>query len=223
MKQLRGELMTSLPGNQVEPTLNQWLILAEKKRFNVQIARKTLKLRQDYVDTCNHREIVKILEEDHFSIESAKIYRSEQYCVIHLIRILGSIFDYVQVGKTISEPIIRDLAYMLLEEYPWLTFPDVKLCIKRGVQGKYGEIYDRLDVPVIFGWFRAYVSERIAESENRQREHQRNLEDKGIPMPEEIRVKLEELANKMTSEHSGEFKSTLSKQIDHLRDEPLRP
>ena len=219
VNQLREELTSSLPGNQVEPTLNHWLTLVTQKRFHAPIARKTLNLRQDYVDTLNHKEIGAILEEEHFSIESAKVYRSEQYCVIHLMRMLGTIFDYVQAGKTISEPVIRDLAYMLLDEYPWMTFPDVRLCLRRGIQGKYGEIYDRLDVPVIFGWFRSYVSERVAESESRKRQKDREEVDKGVPMPEEIKAKFEELEKKLKEqeEQNKTFEPSLSKQLNHLR------
>lgn len=209
--------MTSLPGNQVEPTLNKWISLFQEKKFNALIARNTLNLRRDYIDSQKQKDITQILKEEHFSIESAKIYRGEQYCVIHIMIMIGSIFDYVQAGKTIQEPAIRDLAYMLLEEYPWLTFPDVKLCIKRGVQGTYGEIYDRLDVPVIFGWFRAYVSERIAESESRKREEERNEKDQGVPMPDEIKAKFEELQNKFKEKNESEFSPTLSKNIQHLR------
>lgn len=220
-RSLKGVLMTSLDPQAVDSTFERWIGLLSSKKFHYPIAKNTLKLKRSYVKDLNYSDVQSILSETHFSIESAKIYRGQEITVANIVLMFADLFKYVKVGKAIEDEALKDLAEMLLEDYPYLSFPDLKLCLKNGIKGKYGEIYDRLDVPVIFSWFRQYDEERTRISQKLKQEahKQRMQEEKGVPMPEAIRKKFEELEHKVKAQDSEkkEFKPTLSKQIEHLR------
>lgn len=141
----------------------------------------------------------------------------------YLILMLNTVFKLIKAGKTIEDHALRELAVMIIEDFEWLTFPDVKLCLRNGIKGKYGEVFDRVDVQVIYRWFEAYKEERLAASEKLRRELKRaldiDMEENAVPMPEDIKKKFEILENKMRTneEKAAKFEPSISKKINHLR------
>ena len=53
-------------------------------------------------------------------------------------------------------------AESIVEEMWRFKLDDIDLCFRNGVMGKYGQIYDRMDQMVIFGWLKEYEKERDA-------------------------------------------------------------
>ncbi len=84
----------------------------------------------------------------------------------------------VNVERNMNGMQIASLTEMLIETYWMYSLEDIQLCLDRGANGLYGEIYNRLDGSVIMGWFRKYEAERMqAIAYKRERKEQANLYD----------------------------------------------
>jgi hypothetical protein len=53
-----------------------------------------------------------------------------------------------------------------------LTLDELSLCMDKGVRGEYGEIYNRMDQAVVFGWIEKYIHEKSHEGEKLRIEHE---------------------------------------------------
>jgi hypothetical protein len=53
-----------------------------------------------------------------------------------------------------------------------LTLDELSLCMDKGVRGEYGEIYNRMDQAVVFGWIEKYIQEKSHEGEKLRIEHE---------------------------------------------------
>jgi signal transduction histidine kinase len=54
-----------------------------------------------------------------------------------------------------------------MSQYNYLTIAEIRYVLSCGITGKYGQIYDRLDVAVIGAWFIRYDTERTLALEER--------------------------------------------------------
>lgn len=60
-----------------------------------------------------------------------------------------------------------------------LSLDDIQLCLNRGISGEYGEIYDRIDQTVIFGWLKKYWAQR-SDAVAKQRHIEQGAERQNI-------------------------------------------
>lgn len=56
----------------------------------------------------------------------------------------------------------EDIANSMEANIYCLSLDDIQLCLEKGGRCEYGEIYNRMDQTVIFGWFKKYWEERAA-------------------------------------------------------------
>lgn len=73
----------------------------------------------------------------------------------------------LNVGKNLRQEQILPTVDFLLRQpgYKLFTVADFQLAIDRGIGGKYGSTYDRLDVTVICTWLDQYWEERMEAAE----------------------------------------------------------
>lgn len=205
--------------------INRWCDLQEKGKYDEVVAVKTVKLSQVHIENlAYYSSIEQILEniDNQIVIASARHYLGEKYTIGHMELLINSVFNFIKVGKTIESFIMPELCQMIIDEFGlWMTFADLKLCLRYGVMNKYGTTYDRIDSQVLFNWISHYRIERFNESERLKAEaiRKQNTDDKGIPMPPDIKSKMEELELKLKEreEQKKDFQPTLSKNLDHLR------
>lgn len=206
--------------------ISRWVGLAEAGRYDHQVAMKTVRLDQHHIDKiAKYGEIREIVEDldSQVVIASAIHYMGEKYTLGHMGLLINSVFKFVKVGKAIDSSVMPEICQMIISDFGlWLTFADLKLCLKFGITNRFGELYDRIDTQVIFRWLEEYRTMRMNESEQLRREalRKQRAEDKGVPMPPEIKEKMEALDQKLKRERESkeyEFKPTLSKNIEHLR------
>lgn len=205
--------------------INRWCELQEKGKYDQVVAVKTAKLSQVHIENlAYYSSIEQILEniDNQVVIASARHYLGEKYTIGHMELLINSVFNFVKVGKTLDAFIMPDLCQMIIDEFGlWMTFADLKLCLRYGVMNKYGTTYDRIDSQVLFSWISHYRIERFNTSELLKKEaiRKQRLDDKGVPMPPEIKSKMEELELKLKQRENQkkEYEPTLSKQLDHLR------
>ncbi len=83
-----------------------------------------------------------------------------------LITQLGNSFN---VGKNVDTLQVYECATLLAEKYWYLRLEEFVYVFKQARLGKYGKVYDRLDVQVISDWLTTYdTGERLAEMERRR-------------------------------------------------------
>ncbi len=70
------------------------------------------------------------------------------------------------VGGNLKPEHPLEIAKMLISEYATYSLDDFQIMLRRGVSGRYGEIY-RFDVSVIFNWMAKYCEEWAEEKEKK--------------------------------------------------------
>jgi hypothetical protein len=56
-------------------------------------------------------------------------------------------------------------AALMLAEYSHERVEDVIMCLKLVKEGKFGKIYNRIDLPVLMGWWKEYLEYKFKEKE----------------------------------------------------------
>ena len=81
---------------------------------------------------------------------------------IFVVRMMHEVSQMVQVKNGLTEKVMESLPVQFANdrECSQLTIPDLILCMKMGVRGKFGDDFNRLDVPTVFRWINAYYAQR---------------------------------------------------------------
>lgn len=79
-----------------------------------------------------------------------------------VIKMMYEVSEMVNVKNGITEKVMEALPVQFAndKECSQLTIPDLILCVKMGVRGKFGDDFNRLDVPTVFRWVNAYYKQR---------------------------------------------------------------
>lgn len=72
---------------------------------------------------------------------------------------------FFNVGKTMSEPQVKQTVELIYDDYKHFKPEDFKLCFKNAMKGNYGVMYDRIDGQVILSWLIDFDNERDREIE----------------------------------------------------------
>ncbi len=92
----------------------------------------------------------------------------------------------LNVGKNLDTLQVYECASLLIEKYWYFRLEEFVYVFKQVKLGKYGKVYDRLDVQVISEWLHLYdTSERLAELE-RQRQLEQKTEADALLSNEEV-------------------------------------
>ncbi len=92
---------------------------------------------------------------------------------------------------------IVELIRLIVQEYSWLKPADIRMVFQNAKLGKYGEAYNRMDGPMILGWFKKYSEERIQLAEEIHIRKHRNVQkpaDEDTRTPEQRQEDLRKLA-----------------------------
>lgn len=72
---------------------------------------------------------------------------------------------FFSIGKSMDADQVAQTAKLIAKDYYYLKPEDFKLCFDNAKRGKYGQLFDRLDGAVIFGWLENYVNGRLNRGE----------------------------------------------------------
>lgn len=75
---------------------------------------------------------------------------------------------FFQVDNMISTDNINALCPLIIGEYPGLSLEEITICFAQAKKGFYGEIYNRLDGPIILKWLRTYHAEKVQRVKDKQ-------------------------------------------------------
>lgn len=93
------------------------------------------------------------------------LYKTEHQQVVIKSKIAKDIIsmsEMINVGKKITADQIITVSSMIYEDEQLKTLKpcEIEECLKRGIKGEYGPLYDCLDAPTIFFWFREYLAQK---------------------------------------------------------------
>lgn len=78
----------------------------------------------------------------------------------------------INAKRHLSDEQIEEIAFEVVNTYYYFTIADIYLVFKWAKLGKYGELYESIDMPKVMGWFERYDDVRTQtatqESENSQ-------------------------------------------------------
>jgi hypothetical protein len=87
--------------------------------------------------------------------------KTEALIKVYLVR-LNELLD---LKKPLSEDAINEIANILVTEYYTLSMTDIVFVIQQAIKGKYGEMYESLNIPKVIKWFDIYFNERCNTAE----------------------------------------------------------
>lgn len=82
-----------------------------------------------------------------------------------VVLLLDEVVSFFNASNTMEDTQVAFTTDMIIEEYPYFKIDDLKLALRNGMKGKYGEIYNRLDGSVVMAWLRKYDWERCAKAD----------------------------------------------------------
>jgi hypothetical protein len=117
--------------------------------------------------------IVDILNSESKSVSVIKREQGEDAAAKPLEVLIAQSVALVKAGKAYDPSeyasVIPQIARLLMAEYFYFKIDDFGLCFKRGLLGKYGPLFDRLDVTILGEWCAKYAEERAIEASNAKR------------------------------------------------------
>ena len=149
----------------------------------------------------------------------AKCRKTEpQLTIEKVILILTRMTTRLNIERNMTSPQIAFCAEDIVHSTdPFiynLTLDELSLCMDKGVRGEYGEIYNRMDQAVVFGWIKKYIDEKMREGEKIRIENDdfaRNnvAEIFNTPVMSEI---LHDITDKLKAKYEPEVKQIQSRE-----------
>jgi hypothetical protein len=88
----------------------------------------------------------------------SKIKKSDKAGLIKAIKnLIVSLSDSLNLSVPLDEAQIFEIALLTIEQYYFLKLDELVLIFKNAKLGKYGKIYNRLDIQIIFEWIEQYL------------------------------------------------------------------
>lgn len=114
----------------------------------------------EYVNGLNPMSIQDVKESNDPTLQDLKDYRVDGYVEILVKRLFAEVDLALGYEKTLSSDRIDILTKFILDDFWYFKISDLKLAFKNGVKGRYGKLYQHLDIPTIFNWLDTYKLER---------------------------------------------------------------
>ncbi|HFG0564507.1 hypothetical protein LIS90_11395 [Flavobacterium psychrophilum] len=109
--------------------------------------------------------IKQVLEQKTSSLAKIKkevgIVRTEALIKVYLIRLN----ELLELKKPLSEDAINEIASILTTDYYNLSMTDVVFVTNQAIKGKYGEMFESLNIPKVLKWFETYFNDRCNTAE----------------------------------------------------------
>jgi hypothetical protein len=88
-----------------------------------------------------------------------------KYLIYDVVLTFAASFN---LTNNFREEQIQDFVNDIFEFYPHLTIRDVKFFLQQVKSGNFGQIYNRLDGPLLFGYLKVYNDLRLGEAERHE-------------------------------------------------------
>jgi hypothetical protein len=119
--------------------------------------------------------------------------------------LLGIITRYVLITELQEVPspeVLEIITSMIIDEFPKMEIGELVICLKKGITGAYGPLYNKISIDTIPTWVRKYYEVTWKEIEanaimRNKRMKAIEIDNPGVPCPPEISEKLRELEKKL--------------------------
>lgn len=134
--------------------------------------------------------------------------RTEALIKVYLVRLN----DLLDLKKSLSEVAINEIASILVSDYGMLSMIEIVFVINQAIKGKYGELFESLNIPKVIRWFETYFNERcqIASQSSIDDKNNHNSlfgKERSSNRPDEQREFAKQYAlNKMIEKHNNRSK-----------------
>jgi hypothetical protein len=98
-------------------------------------------------------------------------YRDPQLVAKMLIAVLAQFNAQLNVSTERMNAVALYEAALMLGDYTHERVEDVIMCLKMVKEGKFGKIYNRIDLPVLMGWWKEYLEYKFKEKELDYKSH----------------------------------------------------
>ena len=68
--------------------------------------------------------------------------------------------DSVNIQFNMDGKQVAECAFEIAKDFPNMLMSELETCLQNGKKGKYGELFNRLDMSVIFTWIRKFEDQR---------------------------------------------------------------
>lgn len=104
-----------------------------------------------------------------------------------IMGLLADVVGSVNVGKNMNPLQIKAAVQIIARDYFFLKIPELEQCFIHGVTGKYGPLYDKMDVNTLCTWLIKYQQERdvACEEVRADQKFQNNIYDIFAELPGE--------------------------------------
>lgn len=93
----------------------------------------------------------------------------EAYMIAVIMTIIKDVADNLNIGKSLNNQQLAFCARQIAAEYYFLKISEIRFCFMQGLMGRYGQIYDRIDISILMTWLGQYDSERAVAVEDLSR------------------------------------------------------
>ncbi len=156
------------------------------------------------------------------SLATLTKYGEERVTALLLARLIAHTSSFFKVGGAMDHANALETAYLIIDNYYWLSLADFKLCFQMGKAFQFGKLYDRFDGAIIMQWLDEYNNLRVKTSEqikftkhhNRMAEEETNWTVDGI---EAMKTLFQSIADKAATPKPISFKSAEEIELERTR------
>ncbi len=156
------------------------------------------------------------------SLATLTKYGEERVTALLLARLIAHTSSFFKVGGAMDHANALETAYLIIDNYYWLSLADFKLCFQMGKAFQFGKLYDRFDGAIIMQWLDEYNNLRVKTSEQiRDKEHHHKIveEENGWTADgiEAMKTLFQSIADKADAPKPISFKSTEEIEVERAR------
>lgn len=141
----------------------KWGELAKINKFYLPAAVNVVDQVQN-IEVMNHKTMDELYDDkNRVSLAQVEHYMDQESALTVIADIISNAAQLIAVGKKFrddGEMLIRT-SIMILEEYPKMTLAELKFVLRKGVAGKWGELYDRFDGNTVLIWCGKFWEEKL--------------------------------------------------------------
>lgn len=201
-----------------------WQQICQKGNFEIEKALMSVEAtKESFLSDSNYKAISDVFNNPSASLATLGKYQGEKAAVSVLMVLLKKVVDFFNVGKSMGSEQLFSTAKLIISEYYYLEIGDIKVCLRNGMLGKYGQLFDRLDGAIIIDWFSRYNSERqevaSVHSHNSHKTKMKEVESSNTSeyMPEYLVEKIKELEKKKSITQFETIKIKYATFEDYLK------
>lgn len=135
-----------------------------------------------------------------------------------IVVILFMLRDTFNVSRNMTDDQIITCAEIIMKDYYFLNFSDLKLFYQKAISGKYGKVYERLDPPTVIEWVEKYTQERQNQIEQERINQNQQSKKLGTISPENL-AELRKIADAFEAKYNQKTAEYARFRADYILNE----